>query len=80
MNTNPYAKEVALMAAVNGTSEWRKFQVTLFFGGDDCPNIPDKIFTVTAKTYDGAINNAIYDAMALGYKRAWVEGNHVEVL
>lgn len=76
-----YDKEIALMKGVTDeTPKWRKFQVTLFFGGDDCPNMPDQIFTVQAQGVTGAINIATYDAMNKGYKREWIEGHHVELL
>lgn len=80
-----YAREELLMKTAQDweakkVALWRKFQVTLFFGGDDCPDMPDKIFTVQAQGLEGAVNIAIYDAMNMGYKREWVEGHHVELL
>lgn len=60
--------------------KYTKYQVTLMFGGDDCPRLPDKSFVVSSQTPEGAVNLATYDAMGLGYKRVWVIGHKVEVL
>lgn len=57
-----------------------KFQVTLMFGGDGCPQLPDRSFVVQAQGVEGAFNIAVYDAIDLGYKRSWVIGHHVEML
>lgn len=57
-----------------------KFQVTLVFGGEFCPMLPSKSFIVSAQDADKAINVAIYDAMAMGYKRGWVVEHIVEIL
>jgi hypothetical protein len=57
-----------------------KFQVTLIFGGDDCPALPDRKFVVSAQGVESAVVVATWDAVDLGYKRQWVIGFHVEKL
>lgn len=59
---------------------YQRYQVTLMFGGDDCPQLPDRDFVVQSQGIEGAVKVAIYDAMDLGYKRAWVIGHSVELL
>lgn len=60
--------------------KYSTYEVRLMFGGDDCPQLPDKTFIVKSQTPDGAVNLATYDAMSMGYKRSWVVGHEVVVL
>ncbi|MNQ84820.1 hypothetical protein D3C85_999600 [compost metagenome] len=57
-----------------------RFDVTLIFGGEFCPMLPRKTFRVSAENADKAIQVAIHDAVAQGYKRGWVVEQQVEVL
>ena len=59
---------------------YKKYQVTLLFGGEDCPQLPDRDFVVVAQGIESAVVVATYDAINLGYKRHWVVGFHVEIL
>lgn len=59
---------------------YRRYKVTLFFGGDECPQLPPKDFLVSASDPSKAINVALYDAINTGYKRAWVVSHIVEIL
>ncbi|MNF29804.1 hypothetical protein D3C85_1510170 [compost metagenome] len=57
-----------------------KFNVTLKFGGEDCPLLPAKSFLVDAVNAEVAVRVATNDAVAKGYKRGWVVEHEVEVL
>lgn len=59
---------------------YHQFDVTLIFGGEFCPMLPEKKFRVSAEDAKKAINVAIYDALNQGYKRGWIVGHQVEVL
>ena len=61
-------------------SSWKRFQVTLVFGGEFCPMLPEKAFTVSARDPEDAIKVATWDAIAAGYKRGWIVEHQVELL
>lgn len=60
--------------------KFRRYSVTIVFGGDDCPQLPAKIFTVYAIGVESAKTVALSDARNLGYKSSWVVGYEVELL
>lgn len=59
---------------------YQKYQVTLKFGGEFCPMLPERSFVVNAINAEVAQRVAVNDAIAMGYKRGWVVGYDVEVL
>lgn len=60
--------------------KFRRYNVTITFGGDDCPQLPAKAFTVYAIGVESAKTVALSDARNLGYKSGWVIGYEVELL